>query len=137
MKENCDEVKKSLYAGMSIFNSIKDVNIFINNTEICLNDKKYLSLYLGIIYTNNVISKYLKEKGIRLKYDITLKKLNVQEYLNLYNLYFIDIFNEINFVSIEENFNNLLSKNIIDYFNKCNGHYVYKTVKDVNKQLIK
>ena len=66
MKENCEEVKSSLYAGMAIFNLIKDYDLSIDKDNISLEDKKYLSLYLGIINSKNRISSYLKAKEIRL-----------------------------------------------------------------------
>lgn len=139
MKENYEEVKKSVYAGMSIFNSIKDYTLIMGNEELTLEDKKYLSLYLGIINTKNRISLYLKEKEIKFKIDFKYhyKLLNQDEYLKVYNEYFVDELKEISFSSIEENFNFLLSKKIIKEYNKCNGYYVCKTINDMNKQLIK
>lgn len=139
MKENYEEVKQTLYAGMSIFNSIKDHTLIMGNEEITLEDKKYLSLYLGIINTKNKISLYLKEKEIKFKIDFkyNYKLLNQDEYLKVYNEYFVDELREISFSSIEENFDFLLSKKVVKEYNRSNGYYVDKTINDMNKQLIK
>ena len=139
MKENCEEVKSSLYAGMAIFNLIKDYELSIDKDNISLEDKKYLSLYLGIINSKNRISSYLKEKEIRFRinFNYNPKLLKSEDYIELYNKYFIDIFKCISFNSIECNLDYLLNKKIIQEFNKCNGHIVDKTVNERNKKLIK
>ena len=139
MKENCEEVKKSLYTGMAIFNLIKDYDLNIGRDNISLEDKKYLSLYLGIMNTKNRISSYLKEKEIRFRinFNCNPKLLRKEDYIQLYNKYFVDIFNEINFNSIECNLDYLLNKKIIQEFNRYNGHIVDKTVNERNKELIK
>ena len=139
MKENCEEVKSSLYAGMAIFNLIKDYDLSIDKDNISLEDKKYLSLYLGIINSKNRISSYLKEKEIRFRFNFNCnpKLLKKEDYIELYNKYFVDIFKCINFNSIECNLDYLLNKKIIQEFNKCNGHIVDKTVNERNKKLIK
>ena len=54
MNKNYEEVKKSIYAGMGIFSTIKDLILVIDG-ELSLDDKKYLSLYLGIINSKNSI----------------------------------------------------------------------------------
>ena len=139
MKENCEEVKSSLYAGMAIFNLIKDYELSIDKDNISLEDKKYLSLYLGIINSKNRISSYLKAKEIRFRinFNCNPKLLKKEDYIELYDKYFIDIFKCISFNSIECNLDYLLNKKIIQEFNKCNGHIVDKTVNERNKKLIK
>lgn len=139
MKENCEEVKVSLYSGMAIFNLIKDYDLSIEGENISLEDKKYLSLYLGIINSKNRISLYLKEKQIkfRINFNFNPKLLKKEEYSKIYNEYFVDIFKYINFNSIECNLDYLLNKEIIQEFNRCNGHIVDKTINERNKELIK
>lgn len=132
-----DEVKTSLYVGMSIFKLIKDQELNIRNKNLTLEDKKYLSLYLGIINSKNKISTYLKQKEVKFNLKIPFKYLDKEEYIELYTNYFIDIFKEVNFESIEIHLKYLLSKEIIQIFNRSNGHYVDKTVNESNKQLIK
>ena len=137
MKGNCDEVKLSVYAGMSIFSLIKDYKVKMKGKNISLEDKKYLSLYLGILNTKNSISDYLEEKGVRFNLSVNYNFLSREEYLNIYNKYFTQIFNEISLECINDNLNYLLNKKIIQDFNRSNGHYVDKTINDRNKQLIK
>lgn len=137
MKENLKEIKTFIYVGMSIFNEIKDVELMIDSNILSLKDKKYLSLYLGIINTKNKVSDYLKEKEVKFKFPKGIKYLSQEEYLYIYDMYFVDILKEISFNSVEENLNNLLSKKIIQDFNMCNGYYATKTINERNKQLIK
>lgn len=139
MKDNYEEVKKAVYTGMATFNLIKDYDLKLYNKNLNLEDKKYLSLYLGIINTNNNFSLFLKENEIRfgINFKCSYKLLSTEDFLNLYNDYFVDVIKEINFNSIEENVNYLLSKKIIQDFNKCNGHNLNKIINDKNKQLIK
>ena len=139
MKENFEEVKISVYAGMAIFNLIKDYDMSINREDISLEDKKYLSLYLGIINSKNRISLYLKENGIKfsINFNCNPELLKRDDYIQLYNKYFVDLFNEISFDSIECNLDYLLNKKIIQEFNRCNGHIVDKMVNERNKELIK
>ncbi|MBQ2947185.1 MAG: hypothetical protein IJE04_05030 [Bacilli bacterium] len=139
MKENFEEVKISVYAGMAIFNLIKDYDMSINREDISLEDKKYLSLYLGIINSKNRISLYLKENGIKfsINFNCNPELLKRDDYIQLYNKYFVDLFNEISFDSIESNLDYLLNKKIIQEFNRCNGHIVDKMVNERNKELIK
>lgn len=137
MKGNCEEVKTSVYAGMSIFNVLKDIEVNMGEEKVSLEDKKYLSLYLGLISTKNCISLFLKEKEINFKFKINYKFLKQDEYLEIYNNYFINIIDDINFNSIEEYLNYLLSKKIVQDFNRCNGRYADKTINDKNKNLIK
>lgn len=136
MKGNCEEVKTTLYAGMSIFGLIKDVEISMKDKNISINDKKYLSLYLGVINTENRVSNYLKSNNIKIGTFINFKYLKQEEYLDIYNNYFVDILNEINFESIERNLEYLLSKDVIKDFNISNGYNINSVIEG-NKQKVK
>ena len=87
----------SIYAGMSIFDLIKDIDINIEGSSISLSDKKYLSLYLGVINTKNKITDYLKKQNINIGTFINFKYLKQDEYIRIYNNYFVEIFEQINF----------------------------------------
>lgn len=137
MKGNYQEVKTSVYAGMSIFSLIKDTEISIGEGIMSLEDKKYLSLYLGLINTKNTISDYLKSKNVNISTFINYSFLNNEEYLKIYNTYFVDILDEINFESIESHFDYLLSKEVVKSFNRNYGYHIDKEVDNSNKQLIK
>lgn len=140
MKENYQEVKKTIYAAMSIYDLIKDVDISLENQIITSKDKKYLSLYLGIINTRNIVSDYLKSENINIGTFINFEYLKYNEYLEIYNKYFVEVFNEIDFISIESNFNFLLSKNVIKKFNETNGYSVdilFENISISNKEYIK
>lgn len=137
MEKNYQEVKMSIYAGMSIFDTIKNCQIEIDGRNISLEDKKFLSLYLGIINTENEISKFMKLKKLNFNIKVNFNFLNTEKYLEIYNNYFIEILNNIRFESMEEYFNSLLDKEIIKAFNENNSYYLKNSSKTKNKKLIK
>ena len=137
METKINEVKHSFYAAMSIYKIIRNVNIKMDNDYISLEDKKYLSLYLGVINTDNSITNYFKEKSINIGTFINFRFLEQEEYLKIYNDDFINIFNQMNFESLEENLKFLLSKDVIKKFNKSNGYYIEKYLNKENKVLVK
>jgi len=137
MKGNCEEVKLSVYAGMSIFDLLKGCEIKIWDKAISIEDKKYLSLYLGIINTKNKISSYLDKENIKFNILINFNFLHQDKYLKIYNEYFSDILMDVDFESIENYLTYLLSKDIIKSFNKSNGYHVNKAINERHKKLIK
>jgi len=139
MEEKYEEVKMTIYEGMAIFNLIKDYDLSIDKENISLEDKKYLSLYLGIMSTKNKITEYLEKNKINFKtyFNFNKKILKIEDYIELYNNYFVEIFNEINFDSIYKYIKYLLGKKIVQDFNEANGYYIDKIFEQRNKQLIK
>ena len=139
MEEKYEEVKMTIYEGMAIFNLIKDYDLSIDKENISLVDKKYLSLYLGIMSTKNKITEYLEKNKINFKtyFNFNKKILKIEDYIELYNNYFVEIFNEINFDSIYKYIKYLLGKKIVQDFNEANGYYIDKIFEQRNKQLIK
>jgi len=139
MEEKYEEVKMTIYEGMAIFNLIKDYDLSIDKENINLKNKKYLSLYLGIMSTKNKITEYLEKNKINFKtyFNFNKKILKIEDYIELYNNYFVEIFNEINFDSIYKYIKYLLGKKIVQDFNEANGYYIDKIFEQRNKQLIK
>ena len=107
MKEISEEIKISVYAGMSIFNLMKNCQIKINNKYITGDDKKYLSLYLGIINTQNVFSEYLTQKHISFNILVNYILLEPGQYVSIYNKHFMNILNDIQSFSMIEYINYL------------------------------
>lgn len=136
MKEQI-EVKNSIYAGMSIYNIIKDWVISIDCHDLNKQDKKFLALYLGILNTENRISDTFKNNNYAVSIKVKHIILPTEKYLEIYNNYFVEIFNQINFDSIDDYFAYLLDKPIIKKVNKVNGIKSKKVLKESNKQLIK
>lgn len=136
MKKNYEEVKTSIYAGMSIFDMLKNCQIEIEGKNITIEDKKFLALYLGIINTENEISKFMKIKKLNFDIKVSFNFLKTEKYLEIYNNYFMEILNDVNFESIEDYFYSLLDKDIIKSFNKNNNYYL-NHAKNKNKKLVK
>lgn len=118
-----EKIKKSIYAGMSIYKAIENKKIVINNEVINKEDKKYISLYLGLLDITNIC------KDVEIIYE----SLSKEEYLEVYKNNFVEIIKLINFDSLNEYLSYILSKDIINLFNQ---KYEININKE-NKQLVK
>ena len=116
------EIKNTIYTGISIFKIIKNSIVKIDKEIVSLEDKKYLSLYLGVI--NCDIKKC----------DIDYEPINKYLYDEIYNEYFKDILINLDLSSLDNYFNSLLETNIVKRFNKDYGLY---QENESNKKLIK
>ena len=116
------EIKNTIYTGISIFKIIKNSIVKIDKQIVSLEDKKYLSLYLGVI--NCDIKKC----------DIDYEPINKYVYDEIYNEYFKDILVNLDLSSIDNYYNSLLNTDIVKSFNKDYG--IIPEVKS-NKKLIK
>lgn len=125
-----EEVKNSIYAGMSIFNDIKNSIVKIGEENVSFEDKKYIGLYLGVINSENKISSKYNEifSNMNIEYEL----LEMGSYIELYIEYFVKIFRNIDFNSMEDYFEYLLNKDIIKKLNIDSGLNI-----DSNKKLIK
>ena len=93
MKFNNDEMSVVIYKSMEIYDTLKKTIIKVNSERLSIEDKKYLSLLLGILNTDNQnkdveINKLLKENDIFrnkimvLVYFLTLNHIqNVKKYI--------------------------------------------------------
>lgn len=133
MKEQFNEIDNSIFEGLKIFNELKNCKIKLDDNFISINDKKYLSLYLGLINSENKVSELLKNYNFNI--HTSCKELNEQKYKEILNMYFLDIFSQVNFETIEDYLNFLLNKKIIKVFNKINS-IDEKIFNQKNKTLI-
>lgn len=132
-----DEIKNSIYAGMSIYKKLEILRIRLKKDFLTQEEKKYLSLYLGILNTNNKMSNMLNPRKRILNIDVKFDKLDMDEYIQIYNNSFFNILLGVNFESLDEYTNYLLSKEIIKIFNEINNIQVEQLVETSNKQLVK
>lgn len=135
MEKEILEVKQALYVGMSIYKELMNSIIEVNNKKLSLEDKKYLSLYLGLLNTENSISVKLKEPGFRVYKRIKYKQLTNEEYINIYKEYFVEIFNQIDFNSIMNCFEFLINNEVVQNINKAFRFDIDKLVNKSNKQM--
>lgn len=95
-----EELIRSIFKTIEIFDIIKNTRIKINNKLITIDNKKYLSLLLGIYFTNNGVSKTLRL--LRYNYDIevftSVKKQ--EEYEKIFNEEFSNIVDSL--INIED-----------------------------------
>jgi len=117
MERETIDIKSAVYIGMSIFNTLKNSIVKIEDYVLTLEDKKYLSLYLGLIR--------IEEKDE----ELLNMFLKTEEYLELYKNYFNNILDKIDFSSMNNYVDFLFSKEIIKKIqNKKRGS---------NKKLVK
>lgn len=134
MERELVEIKKSVYIGMSIYNILKDCKMIMNNEFVSVEDKKYLSLYLGILYTDNTISNIIHKND---NINLNLKHLNMNEYIEIYKNDFIEILNNINYNSMNDYLKYLLSIDIINKYNEIYNIDMKGLIDKSNKILIK
>lgn len=132
----CDkkEIKEAIYAGVCFFDMLKGKIVRINKKIVSFEDKKYLSLYLGLLNSENEISDKFYDSFCSLQ--ISFNALDVNYYKELSNEYFTQLANEINCDTLNNYFMSLLEKEIIKKFNKINNINI-NLKRESNKQLIK
>lgn len=134
MKHEINVVDLSIVEGISIFNEVKKCKLEFNQYKLNINDKKYLSLYLGLI---NILSKmyiYFENINRKLNMQVNNKPINSKKYKEILCNYFSDVFEGVNFNTVEDYLNFLLDKDIVKIFNKINNVDIYSS--DSNKKLI-
>lgn len=137
MKNERLEIENAIYTGICIYNRLSRTIVEIEDSFVSLDDKRELSLYLGILHSQNRISNILNETDLKNHTIIAYKKLDNNTYLELYNLYFKDIINNFNLETIEEFFKCLLTKDIVKSLNREYDFNMYDFINDSNKQLVK
>lgn len=118
MKEDI-ELNNAIYMGMNIFDSTKEWFINAQKTEYRINDIKYLSLYLGILNTDNYISKKFKELNYDLSIKFNVTKIDKNKYLDIYDKVFFNILDISNINSFDEYVKFILNQDIIKRINQC------------------
>ena len=117
------EVSCVIHKALEIFFIIKNTILKFNDHIVSFEDKKYLSLLLGIKYTNNrvsdILSRFHYDYGIEINTQI-LEKAQERE---VYNEYFKDLLNE---QSIEEIMFKLLD---IPFILELHNYYGYPVNK--------
>lgn len=136
MENDVFEVKQALYAGMSIYKELMSSIIEVNSKKLTLEDKKYMSLYLGLLNTENCISEKFEEPKFKVYKRVKYKKLTNEEYMNIYKEHFVEIFNQIDFNSIKNYFNFLLNHNAIQNLNNAFRFDMSGIVNESNKQMV-
>lgn len=134
MEKETKEIKTSIYFGMSIYRTMKDCRIKFDQYLLTMQDKKYLSLYLGLIKSKNRVSERFKTLTMENNITVNATFLNQEEYVRIYMNDFADIVDKVDFESIDNYLEFLASKDIVRLFNQING---ISLVKESNKQLIK
>lgn len=137
MENNKLEIENAIYIGVCIYNNLRKSIVEIEDKFVSLEDKKILSLYLGILHTKNKVSSLLGETDLVKNTKINYKKLDSKLFYEIYNTYFNDIIDNINKESIEDYFSELLNRNIVIKLNEEYNFNVDEFINIRNKELIK
>lgn len=138
MRNDLSEIKNAVYEGVCIYNTLKNLILIIEGERVLQDDKKFLSLYLGLINLNNSISKKNSQNEINMELKINYEKLDKEAYYYLYNESFKNILSEVNFNSITEYLNSLLFKDVVIKFNREYTKYIKgNNFNKGNKLLVK
>ena len=137
MENKYNDIKDLIYEGVNIYSEIKNCKLEIEQCKLSIEDKKYLALYLGILNTNNIISKTLKKYNCTYNIQVNCRNLDKQNFSNIFNNYFIEIFNNNSFETIYDYFYYLLEQEVVKKFNYVNNVSINKIFKEKNKKLIK
>lgn len=128
-----------LNVGMNIYyKQFKKPNLIIGTYEFTEEEKMYLSLYLGVLHSKNIISNLYKEQNIDETKEYVLKDNDNKliTFLNMYEESFSVILGDKNFESLEDYFKFLIEQRAVKVYNDFIGIKV-KYEKDVPKIKVK
>ena len=137
MKKNNLEIGNSVYTGVCIYNSLRKRIVEIDRRFVSLEEKIPLSLYLGILHSQNSISSLLEKTELVRGTKIDYKKLDSKEFCELYDLYFKDVIYKMNIETLEDYFKILLENNIVVKLNNEYDVSLSKLNNLSNKALVK
>lgn len=137
MKKDILEIKNAIYTGICIYQRLSRTIVEIEGEIVKLEDKKDLSLYLGIIHSENSISNLLLETNLKKDTNLKYKNLEEQEMLNIYNEIFKDSLVNLDFQTLENYFYKLLEKKIVIKLNREYNFNPYEFISAKNKTLVK
>lgn len=135
---NDPEVNAVIHKGMEIFAVIKNTILKMNNEILSMEDKKALSLLLGIEYTENTVSKKLKQ--VFYIYGITVYTMvyDRKECIELYEEYFkslIDGFELDSDFTVEQLMMKLLDISFISKLHEYNNYPINRLRIILNESL--
>lgn len=90
-----DNLSPAIYKSLEVFDTIKNTKLKIGNKTLSIEDKKLLSLFIGVYYTDNPVSKIIKL--LRYNYGIEVYTTSKSEdcYKDIYEKNFSDLFSNI------------------------------------------
>lgn len=132
MKYTLFEIQKCLFVSIDLYKQFKDTKIEFDDYELTQEDKKYLCLYFGVLYSDNKISRLINKQNNLDSQKYTINNLNYEEYIQIYNESFEPLLSDKCFKSIYNYFKFLLGQDIIKRYNLFD-----KIDVDVQKRLIK
>lgn len=119
------EVNNAIHKSMEIFMVIKNTILKMDGKVIGLENKKLLALLLGIEYTDNNVSRKLKELLYNYRIIVHTEERTQEDCMQIYNEYFkdtIDSFELETDFRIEELMLKLLNTEFITYLHERNNY---------------
>lgn len=129
IKKETLEVQNALYVGMDLYKQLRNTKFVIGDYEFKPIDNICYCLYLGILCTDNEISKELKEVYKFPIQQYNIKKWNDKQYVELYKECFSQILDNQNFENINDYCAFLLkNEGVIKYIEYDVKKYDYQKV---------
>lgn len=119
------EVNAAIHKSMEIFMIIKNTILKMDGKVISLENKKLLALLLGIEYTDNNVSRKLKELLYNYRIIVHTDERDKEECIQVYDEYFKDTIESFELESdfkIEELMLKLLNTEFITYLHERNNY---------------
>lgn len=91
-----EELLRVIYKTLEIFKTVKDTKLKLYNKVLSIEDKKILSILLGVLDTSNRVGDRLNKYGFSYGIIVRTSEMKDEEYNDIYNNYFDDM-------NIEEN----------------------------------
>lgn len=137
MNNDILEIRNAIYTGISIYKRLSRTIVKIEDEIVSLEDKKDLSLYLGIIHSKNSISDMLMDTELKKDTNISYKILEGNEFFSICTSLFNESLISLNFETIEDYFYSFLDKEIVVKLNREYDFNPLKFISNENKQLVK
>ena len=132
------EVNEVIHKGMEVFLIIKDATLKMAGKTLSMDDKKALSLLLGIEYTHNIAGKKLGRNSCNYGITVYTVSRNRNECIEIYDKYFksmIDNFSLDTYFNVEELMLALLDIPFVITLHECNNYSIDKLKKSLNESL--
>lgn len=137
-KINNKEINEVMCKTLEIYEKIKDIILSMDDQKINLNDKKILSLFLGIIHTDNSVSDLFLENGYEYSINLTIPKLSINYYECCYNENFKDIIDSFELddeIELKLLMMKMLELDFVKKFNESKGYSIEDIKYMLNKSL--
>lgn len=133
-----DELLAAIYKSIEVFDIIKNTTLKIDNERLNNENKKHLSLFMGIYLSKNEVSKIFHLLRYNYGIEVFTSNMKEEEYINLYQNNFKELVLSMvdeNHITIEEFMLKLLEVDFIKSIHFNRGFSLIPVKMLLNKSL--